>query len=482
MTTTPTPTDSTPTRQPTPILPPGPKGLPLLGSLLQFRRDPLAFISGVHRSYGRVATVRIFKRQVVMFFRPEHAQYFLVDHARSFASGSDRPLMKRFLGEALLTTDGDTHRAQRRLVQPAFHKKRVEGYAAIMTRQTLEMLDGWRVGDQIDIARALQELTLRIVVKALFDVDLQEQSAELSSLFTQVIEAQNPGVLGALPQGVLAWALKQRWLPMYKAVEAREGLNAFVYDLIARRRVEGRDTGDVLSMLLAARDENGEGMSDGELRDQAMTLIAAGHETTSNALSWTFHLLSRNPETYDRLRDEIASVLGGRTPTVDDLPKLTYLDWVIKESMRVYPPAWTLNRTALEPFELEGYSFPTGTRAVFSQWVIHHLPDVWGDPEVFRPERWDPANEQKLPKGAYFPFGAGPRICIGMPLADMEARLVLATILQHVTPRVAPGWPVEPLPRVTLRLKHGLLTRLDLPTAPESTAEVAEGAEQTRRM
>jgi cytochrome P450 len=468
------------TRQPAETLPPGPRGLPFLGNLLQFRRDPLTFIRGVQRSYGRVATVRILKRQVIMFFRPEHAQYFLVDGARNFASGADRLLMKRFLGEALLTTDGDVHRQQRRLVQPAFHKKRVEGYAEVMTQQTLELLDGWHVGEEINIARALQELTLRIILKALFDLDLQQQSAELSSLFTEVVEAQNPGVLGALSPRVLNWLLNARFLPMYRAVEARRGLDAFVYELIARRRAEGQDTGDVLSMLLSARDEQGEAMSDLEIRDQAMTLIAAGHETTSNALAWTFYLLSQNPEKYDLLRAELDRVLGGRTPTVDDLPKLAYLDWVIKESMRVYPPAWTLNRRALEPFELEGYTFPAGTRVVFSQWVIHHLPDVWGDPDVFRPERWDPASEQKLPKGAYFPFGAGPRICIGMPLADMEARLVLATILQHATPRVVPGWRVETLPRVTLRLKHGLMTRLDPPGIQKQPAEVAEVAERAR--
>jgi cytochrome P450 len=258
-----------------------------------------------------------------------------------------------------------------------------------------------------------------------------------------------------------AWTLDLPFMPSHQAFEARRALDKFVYALIGERRAEEGDQGDVLSMLLSARDQDGTALDDLQVRDQTMTFIAAGHETTANALAWTFYLLLRNPVQYDRLRAELARVLGGRTPTVEDLPSLPYLDMVIKESMRIYPPAWTLNRRALEPFELEGYRFPAGTRVVFSQWVIHHLPDVWGDPEVFRPERWDPVHGQQVPRGAYFPFGAGPRICIGMPLAEIEARLVLATMLQHFTPRVVPEWPVEPLPRVTLRLKHGLGVRLE---------------------
>jgi cytochrome P450 len=443
-------------------MPPGPEGLPLVGNLLQFRRAPLTFVTAVQRAYGDVATVRILSREMVMFFRPEHAQFFLVDHARAFAAGADRDVMKRFLGEGLLTTDDPVHRRQRRLVQPAFHKKRVEGYAAIMTRHTLEMLDTWRTGAELDIARALQELTLRIVVEALFDLDLRAQGTELSGLFSQVVENQRPGLIELLPQRLA----ELPFLPPHKALEARGALDVFVYDLIARRRAEGRDTGDVLSMLLAARDEDGATMSDLEVRDQTMTLIAAGHETTSNALAWAFYLLSRHPREYDRLREELARVLGDRPPTADDLARLPYLDWVVDESMRLYPPAWSINRTALEPFELEGYRFPAGTRAIVSPWVVHHRPDVWGDPEVFRPERWDPAAGRPLPHGAYFPFGAGPRMCIGMPLAEMEARLVLATILQRATPRMVPGWQVVPVPRVTLRMRDGLRVRLDPVAVP----------------
>ena len=309
------------------------------------------------------------------------------------------------------------------------------------------------------MSQALQELTLRIIVQALFGVDLESQGTALSQLFTAVIESQRPGPIG---ETLAAMNIG----PVRRARVARDKLDAFVYQLITQRRAEGRDHGDVLSMLLEARDEDGQPMNDLQIRDQAMTLMAAGHETTSNSLAWTFYLLSRNPDKYDKLRAEVANVLGDRPATTADLPQLPYLDAVITEALRIYPPAWTVNREALHPFELGGYQFPAGTRAIISQWVIHHLPDVWGDPEVFRPERWTPEFRQSLPRGAYFPFGAGPRICIGMPLAEMEARLLLATILQRFTPHTVPGWPVEPRPRVTIRMKHGIRMRLDAPATP----------------
>ncbi|HEX9038946.1 MAG TPA: cytochrome P450 [Ktedonobacterales bacterium] len=431
------------------VSPPGPRGFPVVGSLPQFRRDPLSFFRGLRRSYGDIVSVTMMSQTVTLFMRPEYTYYFLVEGAQSFDSGSQREIMKRFLGNALLTTDGEIHRRQRRLVQPAFHKKRVEGYAEIMTSQTNEMVDTWRPDSQLDITREFQELTLRIIVKALFDLDLQTQSHALSQLFTDVIENQRPGLvdrgLPALPWGGQA-----------RGMAAREKLDEFVYGLIAQRRRDGLDRGDVLSMLLAAHDEDGATMNDREARDQTMTLIAAGHETTSNALSWTIHLLSQNSPVYERLVSEVRDVVGGRPPGPDDLPRLPYLDAVITESLRVYPPAWTVNRFAREPFELGGYKFAAGTRAIIPQWVVHHLPEVWGDPENFRPERWTSALRQTLPRGAYFPFGLGPRICIGMPLAEMEMRLVLATILQRYTPLVTPGWKVEPFARITLRLKNGL--------------------------
>ena len=440
--------------------PPGPKGFPLVGNLPQFQRDPLAFIEGLHRAFGPIATVHMLNEPVVFAFRPEHAYDLLVEHARSVGVG-ERPGLRARLGISLLTSDGATHRRQRRLVQPAFHRKRVEGYAEIMTGQTVEMLRGWQVGDEMDITRGLRELTLRIIVKALFDLDLAEEGSRLSRTFATVVDAQPSGFGTMLPPAVAN-------LPFMPGRAAREAvraaasdLDAFVYGLIASRRVEGVDRGDVLSMLLAARDDDGQPLSDVEIRDQAMTLIVAGHETTFTALAWALDLLSRSPDAYARLRAEVADTLHGQPPHAADLPALPYLDAVIQEALRLRPPAWSINRVVLEPLTLEGYEFPTGASLIVSPWILHREPDIWGDAEVFRPERWLDGSTKNLPRGAYFPFGLGPRICIGMPLADMEMRLVLATILQRVTPVVVPGFRPIPRPRVTLRLANGLRVRLE---------------------
>ncbi len=436
-------------------LPPGPPPLPVVGNALQFRRNPLDFVRGVQRSYGDMATIYMGRFPVVMFFRPEHVRYFLIENPRNFTNREFALGLRRLLGDGLLTTDGDFHRQQRRLVQPAFHKKRVESYADVMLRHTQEMLDEWRPGAQLDIARAMQELTLRIVAKSLFDVDLKHEAPRLGQAFRDVIE--NP--IG-IPFSLAALRIDLPFMPYHKVLAAREVLDTFVYDLIARRRAEGRDRGDVVSMLLAAQDE-GVTMTDRQVRDQTMTLFAAGHETTANALAWTFYLLAQHPRVRDSLLAELRDVLGDREPCLDDVPNLPYLDWVVTESMRVFPPAWTQGRRAVEAFQLDGYTFPAGTMAMFSQWVIHHLPDVWGDPDAFRPERWDPAHGQKVPSGAYFPFGGGPRMCIGMPFAQLEARLLLATILRRYVPRLVPGWPVMPRPRVTLRPRYGIQVTLE---------------------
>jgi cytochrome P450 len=305
----------------------------------------------------------------------------------------------------------------------------------------------------------MQQLTLRIIMKALFNIDSPAQSAYLGQAFNQLM-ANSTRTFGSFRRVRIDLPFTRYG----RMMEGKRTLDTFVYDLIKQRRVEGRDVGDVLSMLLQAQDE-GNTMTDNQIHDQVLTFIAAGHETAQNTMSWTFYLLSQHPHVHEKLLAELHAVLQGRSPSVADLPNLPYLEWVIKESWRVYPPAWTLTRRAVDSFDLDGYHFPAGTLAVLSQWVLHHLPDIWVDPDVFRPERWDPVNGQQVPQWAYFPFGGGPRICIGMPFAELETRLLLATILQHYSPRLVPGFKVIPQPRVTLRPKYGMHMILEKTTA-----------------
>ena len=444
-------------------LPPGPKGLPIVGNIFQLRRDPLSFVREIQQTYGRMSTVQFGKQQVVMFLRPEHVRYLLVEKPRNFVK-YDLGNLRFLLGDGLLTSDGDFHRQQRRLVQPAFHKHRVEGYADTMVHLTEEMLEQWQPGSEVDISREMQQLTLRIILKALFNLDSPTQSASLGRAITTVItnSIRNLGSVRRL-------RLDLPFTRYGRMMAGKRELDTFVYDLMKQRRADGRDVGDVLSMLLQAQDE-GNTMTDKQIHDQVFTFIAAGHETARNTMSWTFYLLSQHPHVLEKLLAELHTVLQGRSLSVDDLANLPYLDWVINESWRVYPPAWTLIRRAVDAFDLDGYHFPAGTIAVLSQWVLHHLPDIWGDPDVFRPERWDPASGQQVPPLAFFPFGGGPLICIGMPFAELETRLLLATILQHYTPRLVPGFKVVPQPRVTLRPKYGMHMILETTPAEVPTS------------
>src|SRR5579872_2330858 len=445
----------------TTTLPPGPKGLPVMGNALQFQRDPLRFIRETQQTYGRMATIHIGKQPLVLFFRPEHVRYILTENQRNFVKPNrgGGANLRYLLGDGLLTIDGEFHRQQRRLVQPAFHKRRVEGYADIMVQFTEEMLEQWRPGTTINIAQAMQQLTLSIIARSLFNIDSPPLITELGAAFNAVI---NNG------RSLTSRRLLRLNLPFTKygkVVAGKRTLDEFVYSLIAERRKDGRDMGDVLSMLLHAQEE-GDTLTDKQVHDHVLTFVAAGHETAQNTLSWTFYQLSQHPDKRDKLLNELQTVLAGRSPTVADLPNLPYLEWVINESWRILPPAWIQGRRAVNDFELDGYHFPAGTIGMISQWVTHNLPDIWGDPEVFRPERWDPASSQKVPQWAYFPFGGGSRICIGMPFAEMETKLLLATILQRYAPRLVPGFLVVPKPRVTLRPKYGMRMILEPVHAP----------------
>jgi cytochrome P450 len=443
-------------------LPPGPKPLPIFGNLLSFRNDQLGYLQQMQQQYGNMAMFYAGRTPVVVCFRPEHVRYMFTENPRNFTNREMAGNLQELIGDGLLTIDGETHRQQRRMVQPAFHKRRVESYADVMVKHTLEMLESWHEGERLDIARTMQELTLRVVAKCLLNVDLREEASNLGTSFTGMIA--NPV---SLAEGFLRLRIDMPFTSYGRRMAAKRNVDSFIYKVIEQRRTEKQDVGDVLSMLLTTQDEE-QSLTDTQIHDHIITFVAAGHETTALALTWTFYLLSEHPAIYKKLLNEVQTVLGNDAPTVDTIGNLPYLEWVLNESMRLYPPAWSQGRRAIEAFDLDGYHFPAGTLLMFSQWVMHRQPDIWEAPTEFRPERWDPASGQKVPQWAYFPFGGGPRMCIGMPFAQMEAKLLLATIVQHYRLQLTSGYHPELLPLITLRPKHGM------PMTVHATSSAAE--------
>jgi cytochrome P450 len=447
-------------------LPPGPVKLPYIGNLLSLRLDPLGYLQHLQRTYGNMATIYFGKNPAVLLFQPEYIRYVLVEHPRDF---SNRGVLRNdsddgFASEGLLTIDGEQHRQQRRAVQPAFHKKQVEGYASIINQYTQELLKTWYPGDRLDISRAMQELTLRVVSKCLFSIDLSNQLGRLSDAFDGVI-----GSSTSMAEDLLNIRIDNPITGYGKRMAATRQLDMLIYTLIAQRRNDDREYNDVLSMLMSAQsgEESDTKLTEKQIHDHILTFLAAGHETTAIALVWTMYLLSQYPQVRIKLQDEIRSVLANREPTIDDLAKIPYLDWVLDESMRLYPPAWMQMRIVTKETEIDGVKLPVGTLLVLSQWVMHRLPNIWQDAEVFKPERWGPENEQDIPPGAYFPFGGGPRTCIGMPLAQLEARCILASILQRYTPQPIPGYTPGFQPAITLRPKR----HLEVTLVPASSSD-----------
>lgn len=442
-------------------LPPGPGEWPFIGSLLAFNRDPLRFVDSLYREYGDVATITMMGLRFFVFAHPRAIKHILVDNARNFTNREAYPELRMLIGDGLLTLDGAEHRQQRRIVQPAFHRTRIERYAETMLEHTRRMLDSWKPGMEVDVADAMSRLTMAIAGATLFGVDLVEETAAIGHAFLQAAEYSDlPTVaLGRLP-------INLPFTPYGKFVQAKQQLDEVVTRIIADRRQGNQEGDDVLSMLLAARDENGAPLTDRQLREHVLTFLAAGHATTANALTWTFYLLAQHPRVMAKLTDELSAVLDGRDPSVEDLARLPYLEAVVKESMRLYPPAWAQARRAIADFDLEGYHFPAGCYVIVSQWVTHRRRDLWQDSEQFLPERFEPAAESEIPSLAYFPLGAGPRTCIGMPFAMMELRLVLATILQRFRPALVPGFRVVPRALIILQPANGLRVRLEQAVRP----------------
>lgn len=436
----------------TPTRPPGPTGF---FSSLVYRpwRDPLTFFSELVATYGKLVYLRSNGEHIYVVTEPRHIKDILVTSQRKFKKGRGLERSRPLLGDGLLTSEGEAHLRQRRLIQPAFHKERIAGYAAAMTHYASEAAARWTAGATLDIDAEMMELTLAIVGKTLFDANVQAQTHDVGQAMADI--------MGSFWMRMLPFADTLERLPIPALRLAREAsltLDRIVYAMIAERRTSPGDRGDLLSMLLLAQDEEDQGrsMTDQQLRDEAITLFLAGHETTANALAWTWFLLSQSPEVEAHLHAELDRVLGGLTPTVSDLPALRFVEQVVTESMRLYPPAWLIGRRAIEDYQIDEYPVAKGSIIITSPYITQRDPSLFTNPERFDPARWTPEFKAALPPFAYFPFGGGTRRCIGESFAWTELILVVSTIAQRWKLRLVPGHPVVPHPVVTLRLKHGL--------------------------
>jgi cytochrome P450 len=446
--------------------PPGPPARFPGANLWAFRRDPLGFLLQARRQYGNVVSFRLGPERVVLLTHPEHIRDVLVTQHRVFTKARRGQVAKQFLGEGLFNSEGDVHQRQRRLMQPAFHRQYIARYADVMTTYGERLSQQWQDGETLDMAQAMMRVTLAIAGKALFDADVEADAKDIGTSITTLMHFAprfNLPFAGLLTRLPVPSTLRLR--------QAQRALDTVIYRIIDDRRRHGTHADDVLSMLVNAQDEDdGTGMTDKQLHDEALTLLVAGHETTAVALSWTWYLLAQHPQVEAALHEELASTLGGRTPTDADIPRLPYTRMILTEAMRLYPPAWMMTRRNLEAYEVGDYRLPPGTFLLISPYVTHHDPLYFLQPEAFRPERWAAEHDATRPKFAYFPFGGGPRQCLGEHFAWMEGTLLLATLAQRWAMHAVPSHPVVMQPLVTLRPKYGIQMRVQRREVLHTTA------------
>jgi cytochrome P450 len=431
-------------------------GLPFLGNAGAFLRDPLGFLVGVRERYGDVARVALGPMTTTLVSDPDLVEDILVTRSRQFIKDQFlRTQLVPVLGQGLLSSEGDFWRRQRRLAQPAFHRDRIAGYGDIMVEHATRLAARWHDGEERDVHKDMMRLTLEIVAQALFGANVGDHADDVGEALEAVLD------LVADPLGIFFPWSRDLPLPKKRAFERGvKKLDAIIYRVIEHRRKSGEETNDLLSMLLHARDEDGSRMSDAQLRDECMTLFLAGHETTAIALSWTWYLLSRHPDVDERVARELSDVIGDARPTMAHVPKLTYTSHVITETLRMYPPAWSMGRETKEDIDIGGYLVPRGENIWFCPWSIQRDSRWFERPDVFRPERWEGDFAKSLHRYAYFPFGGGPRFCIGQSFALMEALLLLATLAREFRLEVLSRPRVVPAPSVTLRPKNGIRVRV----------------------
>ena len=432
-------------------LPPGPRARFPGEFILRALRDPLDLFIQLTAEYGDAVGIGMGRHPLVLLTHPDAVRDVLVTNQKQFVKGHVLERAKILLGDGLLTSESELHLRQRRMMQPAFHRERVASYAATMVQHAARARDRWRDGDAFDAHETMMALTLAIVGKTLFDADVEGEASEIGQALNTVMSSFNQMML---PLGPLLFRLPLRTSRHFH--RARRRLDDTIYRIIAERRASGHDTGDLLSMLLLATDAEGDGtgMSDQQLRDEALTLFLAGHETTANALTWAWYLIARHPDIEARLHAEVDAL--GHEPSFEDLPKLEYTRRVVSEVIRLYPPAWAIGRRAIAPVTIGEHLIPANARVVVSSYITQRDARWWPDPETFNPERWLPEPSARRPKFAYYPFGAGTRVCIGEQFAWTEAVRVIATIAQRWRLWLAPKQRIAILPQITLRPRYGI--------------------------
>ncbi|WP_164013275.1 cytochrome P450 [Pyxidicoccus trucidator] len=440
-----------------PRIAPGPRGHLLMGVLPEARRDVLGMLLGSARQYGDVVRYKLGPMTSHLIAHPDGVRHVLQEHVGNYTKDHlSYRLVSRVAGNGLLTSQGSFWLRQRRLAQPAFHRQRISAMADGMTRATAEMLERWAAhaerGEPVGVMEEMSRLALTIVGEALFGTAVGDLAAVVGPAFNVLSEQTTTRfrTLRLLPP-----VLPTRYDREFRA--ASRALQGAVMGLISERRRSGEDRGDLLSMFMLTRDEEtGETMNDAQLRDEVLTMLVAGHETTATTLSWVWALLDQHPHVEAKLHAELDAVLGGRLPTAGDVPRLGYTRMVVEEAMRLYPPAYVYSRAVKEDDVIGGFRIPGGTLVDLSPYVTHRHPDFWERPEEFLPERFSPEASAQRPRYAYFPFSGGPRQCIGNGFAMMEAQLILATVAQRYRPRCVPGHVLTPEPLITLRPKGGL--------------------------
>ncbi|MBD2493173.1 cytochrome P450 [Nostoc sp. FACHB-280] len=427
----------------------------IVGHLLELGQDPLGFLSRC-RDYGDIIPLQLGLTPACLVTNPDYIEEVLKNRNDFIKSRGLRSL-KTLLGDGLLTAEGESWFWQRRLAQPVFHQKRINGYSQIMVEYAKQMLQTWHDGETRDIHADMMRLTLAIVMMCIFSAEVDAGEAKVVA---NALDVAMDWFESKRKQNFLVW----EWFPRPENINYRHAIaqmDEAIYKLIQERRHSQEKTHDLLTMLMEAKDEQtDQQMDDKLLRDEVATLMLAGHETTANTLSWTWMLLAQNLEVREKLQLELDQVLQGKLPTLEDLGKLVYTQQVIKESMRLYPPVSLMGREAAVDTQIGDYEIPQGTSIMISQWVMHRHPKYFENPEAFQPERWTQELEKQLPKGVYFPFGDGPRICIGKGFAQMEAALLLATIAQSFQIDLVPGYPIVPQPSITLRPENGLKVKI----------------------